>query len=126
MLTTTRRADAYVTRQVFRLEPDVDARRLQAAWQQLVRAAPTLRTRIVLDRNGGSLQVVAKDDSDVHWHTETALERYMAEDRSWGFVEGQPLLRFGLVTPDQQGCPRRLVITAHHGVYDGWSWASHV
>jgi amino acid adenylation domain-containing protein len=117
MIATARRPTAYVSRRLFALDDNIDSTRLQAAWQQVAAAAPILRTRIVLGRSSGSLQVVVKDT--IPWHTSNSLEAYLDKDRAMGMAEGQPLMRLGFVAPSSG--KRYFVWTAHHGMYDGYS-----
>ncbi|KAK4985318.1 NRPS protein [Elasticomyces elasticus] len=117
MLATTRRSTAYVSRRLFALDDDIDTVRLQAAWYEVVKAAPILRTRILLGQSTGSLQVVVNEE--LHWQTSDTLDGYLDKDRATGMAEGQPLVRLGLVIPPTG--KRHFVWTAHHSVYDGWS-----
>lgn len=122
MIATARRSSAYVTRQLFALDDEIDASRLQAAWQQVAAVAPILRTRIVLGQSSGSVQVVVKDTVPIPWHTSNSLDAYLDKDRSTGMADGQPLMRLGyVVAPSSSGNKRYLVWTAHHAVYDGYS-----
>lgn len=122
MIATARRSSAYVGRQLFALDDKIDAARLQAAWQQVAAVAPILRTRIILGRNPGSLQVVVKDTLSIPWYTHNSLDAYLDKDRAMGMADGQPLMRLGyVVAPSSSGKKRYLVWTAHHGMYDGYS-----
>ena len=117
MIATARRSTAYVGRRVFAMDDNIDSTRLQAAWQQVAATAPILRTRIVLGRSSGSLQVVVKDM--MPWHMSNSLEVYLDKDRAMGMADGQPLMRLGLVVPSSG--KQYFVWTAHHGIYDGYS-----
>ncbi|KAL9474318.1 hypothetical protein ACSS6W_008698 [Trichoderma asperelloides] len=122
MIATARRSTAYVGRQMFTLDEKVDETRLQVAWQQVAAVAPILRTRIVLGRSSGSLQVVVKDTVNIPWHTSNSLDAYLDKDRAMGMADGQPLMRLGYVeASSSSGRKRYLVWTAHHAIYDGYS-----
>jgi amino acid adenylation domain-containing protein len=117
MLATSRRPTAYVSRRLFTLDDAIDAPRLRDAWQQMGKAAPILRTRILLGRSAGSIQIVVNED--IPWQMSDTLDSYLDEDRAVGMAEGQPLVRLGLIVPPIG--KRHFVFTAHHSVYDGWS-----
>ncbi|KAH9212622.1 hypothetical protein DL95DRAFT_303903 [Leptodontidium sp. 2 PMI_412] len=117
MIATARRSTAYVSRRLFTLDDTIDSTRLQAAWEQVAAATPILRTRIVLGRSSGSLQVVVKDT--IPWHTSNSLEGYLDKDRVRGMADGQPLMRLALVALSSG--KRFFVWTAHHSLYDGYS-----
>ena len=117
MLATSRRPTAYVSRRLFALDDDIDTPRLQAAWRQMAKAAPILRTRILLGRSNGSIQIVVNEI--IPWQTSDTLDSYLDEDRAIGMAEGQPLVRLGLIVHPTG--KRHFVLTAHHSVYDGWS-----
>ncbi|UKZ97170.1 NRPS [Trichoderma asperellum] len=122
MIATARRSTAYVGRQMFTLDEKVDENRLQVAWQQVTAVAPILRTRIVLGRSSGSLQVVVKDTVNIPWHTSNSLDAYLDKDRAMGMADGQPLMRLGYVEASSSSRRKRyLVWTAHHAIYDGYS-----
>nr|QIW91877.1 NRPS [Phialomyces arenicola] len=117
MAITTRQPAAYVDRRAFSLAESIDLDRFQAAWETLATRTPILRTRIIMDNGGRSLQVVARDC--ISWRQGSSLKDYLSQDREEGMTLGQPLARFGLV----QGVvgERIFVWTAHHSIYDGWS-----
>jgi amino acid adenylation domain-containing protein len=120
LLTTTQQPSAYISRRVFTVGDEIDVVRLQEAWQKMADVAPILRTRILLGRSSGSVQVVV--NAPLTWKTSTSLDTYLEEDRALGMAEGHPLVRFGLVvSPTGE---RLFVWTAHHSVYDGWSLLS--
>ncbi|RYP17268.1 hypothetical protein DL767_010053 [Monosporascus sp. MG133] len=120
LLTTTHQPAAYISRRVFAVGDEIDVVRLQAAWQKMAEAAPVLRTRILLGRSSGSVQVVV--NAPLEWQTSASLDAYLDQDRAMGMVEGRPLVRFGLVFSATG--ERLFVWTAHHSVYDGWSLLS--
>ncbi|KAH7330243.1 hypothetical protein BKA65DRAFT_554232 [Rhexocercosporidium sp. MPI-PUGE-AT-0058] len=117
MIATARRSTAYVSRRLFTLGDTIDPTRLKAAWEQVAAVTPILRTRIVLGRSSGSLQVVVK--GTIPWNTSNSLEGYLDKDRVKGMADGHPLMRLGLVVPSSG--KRYFVWTAHHSLYDGYS-----
>lgn len=118
MALSMRSPGAYITQRVYKLPPDIDIGRLQAAWDMTMAANPVLRTRIIsTETHGGMLQVVA--NTDVEWTQETLnLSVFLSLDRpAMGY--GAPLCRQGLVFDDQATF---LVFTLHHCIYDGFTW----
>ncbi|EAQ87858.1 hypothetical protein CHGG_04477 [Chaetomium globosum CBS 148.51] len=61
MAVTATQPRAYVNRWVYRIPPELDTARLKESWVQVARAAPLLRTRLVLGSLGTALQVVPDD-----------------------------------------------------------------
>lgn len=120
LLTTTQQPSAYISRRVFKLGEEIDIKRLKAAWQKMADAAPILRTRILLGRSSGSVQVVV--NAPLEWYTGTSLDDYLERDRATSMSEGRPLVRFGLI--ESAAGERLFVWTAHHSAYDGWSLLS--
>ncbi len=95
----------------------LDAKAVVVAWEQLCRAHPILRTRMV-ESNSSLIQVVVRQDH--LWSRRPDLEEYLSSDRTQPMVFGQPLSRFALVGPDPQ-VPTHIVLTIHHAIYDAWS-----
>lgn len=116
---TARQPMAYSYRQVFRASgEDVDIARFRAAWEEVARALPILRTRIVVDRNGSFLQTVV--DEPLVWHIGGDLDSYLAADKVAGFETGKPLLRCAIVEEQSSGT-KCFVLTTHHSMFDKWS-----
>ncbi|CAK1360695.1 unnamed protein product [Cercospora beticola] len=109
-----RTANKYVARTAYELPHDVDADRLDMAWNSVVSAIPVLRTRIVDLPGEGLVQVVAR--------TSIALNRTGGD--SGTHVEppimglGSPLCR---ATLQESGRTPMLVLEMHHSIFDGWS-----
>jgi hypothetical protein len=118
MAVTAQLPRAYVNRWVYRLPPSLDIARFTQAWAVLARKAPLLRTRIVLRRLGGALQVVVR--GDMPWVLGEDLDRYLAEDDQKPMEYGSPLVRLAILGPS--GSQQYFSFTAHHSVYDGLSW----
>ncbi|RDW69663.1 hypothetical protein BP6252_08683 [Coleophoma cylindrospora] len=114
---TTRQPAAYVERRAFSLTDSINLERFQAAWEILVATVSILRTRVVMEPGGKSLQVVIREP--VSWRSGSSLKTYLSRDRVEGMVLGQPLTRFGQIQEDSG--QRIFVWTAHHSIYDGWS-----
>jgi NRPS condensation-like uncharacterized protein len=119
MAITMHQLTAYVSRRVFAMSKDIDVDRLKQAWQIMSEIAPVLRTRILVDQAGNSVQVLTRALSVLEWHQSVELSSYLDEDQRKGIIYGQPLVRFGLVS--EPSGDRYFVWTAHHSVYDGWS-----
>lgn len=111
-----------------RLEADV----LRTAAGALLRRYPVLRSGFRLRKSGEPIQVIHRDVplawSEVDLSTmdeatrERALAELLASDREARFdLARPPLLRFSLVKVGADAY--RLVMTNHHILIDGWSWA---
>uniref|UniRef100_A0AAU2V5U8 Amino acid adenylation domain-containing protein n=1 Tax=Streptomyces sp. NBC_00003 TaxID=2903608 RepID=A0AAU2V5U8_9ACTN len=123
--------DAYQMQIAFHIGGTVDPARMRAAGQALLDRYPNLRTAFVHDADGNQVQIVV-DDIDVPWQEidlshlpeeerTAAFERFLAEDHHRHFDPVRPpLLRFALLVmgPDKA----ELVLTAHHVLFDGWSF----
>lgn len=121
MAVTAKQPRAYVNRWVYRMPRDLDTARFRKAWVLVARAAPLLRTRLVLGPLGTALQVVVRED--LRWCSGTNLDQYIAEDDECLMGYGSPLVRLAIAgNPDLED-GHYVVFTAHHSAYDGWSWA---
>ncbi|WP_349345279.1 amino acid adenylation domain-containing protein [Streptomyces rapamycinicus] len=122
--------DVYMVQLVFDLEGSVDATRLRAAAEGLLRRYPHVGAGFVHEGVSVPVQVVP-GGVRVPWREEDlrglgeaeardAFERWLAEDRVDRFdLTRPPLLRFALF---RLGADRfRLVMTNHHILLDGWS-----
>ncbi|NUK35309.1 amino acid adenylation domain-containing protein [Streptomyces lunaelactis] len=131
MLNDDEAVDAYQMQIAFHISGQVDPARMRAAGQALLDRYANLRTAFVDDSDGNQVQVVV-DGVDVPWQEidlshlpdgerDAAFERFLAEDHHNHFDPAQPpLLRLALLTmgPDRS----ELVLTAHHVLFDGWSF----
>ena len=106
---------AYVLRQTALLPKTTDVARLQAAWNTVVAAHPILRTKIMLSKDEGSLQVVLKDLTI--WQTYQSPAEHEEFEKSHPMSYQSPLLRVGLV-PDANGKQSNFVMSIHHAIYD--------
>jgi amino acid adenylation domain-containing protein len=116
-LSTTSPTAKYVTRSVFRLDPEVDLDRLQRAWNTVIQLNPILRTRIVqLTGSDQAIQVVVRGDPS--WVLAHSLEDYIERDTNTRIEFGKPLLRLAVAVTNSF---RYLIFTIHHALYDGWT-----
>ncbi|MFD0414993.1 non-ribosomal peptide synthase/polyketide synthase [Streptomyces sp. NPDC127108] len=123
--------DAYQVRLVLHLSGQVDPHRMRAAGQALLDRYANLRAAFVTDARGELVQLIA-DDVELPWaeadlsalapdDREVALARLLAEDQVTHFDPATaPLLRMCLVKMDDN--LSELVFSAHHVLYDGWSF----
>ena len=95
---------------------DISIEKFKAAWKQVYRAMPILRTRFIQRDSFGFLQMVV--DEDMQWTDATGLDQYLKADRERSIQLGQPLTRYALVK-DDAGKAKWFVWTAHHALYDG-------
>ncbi|MFJ9871420.1 condensation domain-containing protein, partial [Streptomyces sp. NPDC101165] len=122
--------DAYHMQMAFHLAGPVDPQRMHAAGQALLDRHPNLRAAFAPDTTGNLTQLIPAT-VELPWQLhdlrhlpdqerDTALENFLAEDRTAHFhPDRPPLLRLALVrlTDDRS----ELVLTAHHVLLDGWS-----
>ncbi|MDI2127081.1 non-ribosomal peptide synthetase [Yinghuangia seranimata] len=122
--------DVYHMQFVLHLSGPVDPARMRSAGQALLDRYPNLRSAFLAGAGGDPVQVVpervalpwrhldltGRDEAE----QDAALDAFLAEDRTDQLDPTRPpLLRLALLTCG----PRRakLVITAHHALFDGWS-----
>lgn len=122
--------DVYHMQFVLHLSGHVDPARMEAAGQALLRRYPNLRSAFVTAAGGDPVQVVPQHLAmpwrhiDLTGHGEAeqdaALDAFLAQDRADQLDPTQPpLIRLALITVGPQRA--KLVITAHHALFDGWS-----
>ncbi|WP_405567359.1 amino acid adenylation domain-containing protein [Streptomyces sp. NBC_01167] len=123
--------DAYQMQIVFHIAGHADADRMHAAGQALLERHAGLRTAVVTDSDGQQVQLVL-DNVEVPWRhidlssfgeqaREEAFEQLLEQDHHEHFDPGTaPLLRLTLVTMGEDRA--ELVLTAHHMLFDGWSF----
>ncbi|CAN9149917.1 unnamed protein product [Alternaria alternata] len=105
VMLTNKDPGTYVVQPIYRLPPDIDIPRFKEAWKVVIATEATLRTRIVYSEEHGFVQVVIRED----------IKQLPAKN-------GAPLTTFTLVGEDTDSM--FFVWTAHHAVYDGWSWTA--
>ena len=106
---------AYVYKQTASLPKAANINRLQAAWNEVVAANPILRTRIMLSKEEGSLQVVLNQPTI--WRTYQSLAELEESEKSHPMSYQSPLLRLGLVSNGNRKQPT-FVMSIHHAIYD--------
>ncbi|KAG8408241.1 Nonribosomal peptide synthetase [Metarhizium acridum] len=120
---TARRAGDYIARYIFELRPSVNIDRLEAAWHEVIRTTPILRTRIAELTEQGLVQVIIdKQTSSSFGKKSNSLSAYQNADETLPMGLGTPLVRLGFVHEDQNEPDKRFFVwTIHHALYDGWS-----
>ncbi|MFF4370597.1 amino acid adenylation domain-containing protein [Streptomyces sp. NPDC001594] len=122
--------DVYHMQFVLHLSGPVDPARMRAAGQALLDRYPNLRSAFLAADGGDPVQVVAEHVA-VPWRhldltgrtdaeQDAALDRALADDRADQLDPTRPpLFRLALLTcgPDRA----KLIVTAHHTLFDGWS-----
>ncbi|MEU3911638.1 amino acid adenylation domain-containing protein [Streptomyces sp. NPDC029721] len=122
--------DVYHMQFVLHLSGPVDPARMRAAGQALLDRYPNLRSAFLAAAGGDPVQVVA-EHVDVPWRhldltgrtaaeQDAALDRALADDRADQLDPTRPpLFRLALLTcgPERS----KLIVTAHHTLFDGWS-----
>ncbi|MEU8652065.1 amino acid adenylation domain-containing protein [Streptomyces sp. NPDC048737] len=122
--------DVYHMQFVLHLSGHVDPARMRSAGQALLDRYPNLRSAFLTGAGGDPVQVVPEHVTLPWRHVElpgrgeaeqdAALDRVLAEDRADRLDPTRPpLLRLALITCGPQRA--KLVITAHHTLFDGWS-----
>ncbi|EMT74042.1 HC-toxin synthetase [Fusarium odoratissimum] len=117
MALSTKEPGAYVAQLIYRLPADIDTIRFQKAWNIVVEAEPTLRTRIVHTEDSGFVQVVIAGDIP-QWSTFASLSDADTTRRQLPLHNGARLTNYGLVDDGSTG--KCFVWTIHHSIYDGW------
>jgi amino acid adenylation domain-containing protein/non-ribosomal peptide synthase protein (TIGR01720 family) len=110
----TQTQGAYTAQRVFKVQENIDIARFKRAWSQLFALHPILRTRIVLSKTSGAVQVVLNED--ITWQPEITLPDYLANDKSSFIKYGSPLARWALNSEHTH-----FIWTVHHALYDGHS-----
>uniref|UniRef100_UPI0004C5081A non-ribosomal peptide synthetase n=1 Tax=Streptomyces griseus TaxID=1911 RepID=UPI0004C5081A len=122
--------DVYHMQFVLHLSGHVDPARMRSAGQALLDRYPNLRSAFLAGADGEPVQVVP-EHVDVPWRhidltgqdvagQDAALDRALAGDRADRLDPTRPpLFRLALLTCGAQRA--KLIITAHHTLFDGWS-----
>ncbi|MFD9904204.1 amino acid adenylation domain-containing protein [Streptomyces sp. NPDC059063] len=122
--------DVYHMQFVLHLSGHVDPERVRAAGQKLLDRYPNLRSAFLSGDGGDPVQVVP-GHVDLPWkhvdlsgrgaaEQDAALDEFLAADRADQLDPTRPpLLRLALLTCGPQAA--KLIITAHHTLFDGWS-----
>ncbi|KAJ0280304.1 NRPS [Colletotrichum noveboracense] len=116
MAVTARNSGAYISADTMEIS-HAELPRLQEAWKMAFERFELLRTRIVLSHEFGSLQVVVQQDPI--WHEATDIESFVHHVQELhGY--GKPMVHLAVVPTHTSGIVK-VVFSAHHSVYDGWS-----
>ncbi|KAJ4374878.1 hypothetical protein N0V83_001956 [Neocucurbitaria cava] len=110
----------YVVQPIYRLPSDVDLVRFKETWKAVFATEAVLRTRVIYTEEHGFLQVVLREE--LQWQTLADLGDINEATRRLPAKNGAPLTTFAIVG-ENTSAPF-FVWTAHHAVYDGWSWAT--
>lgn len=118
MVLSVKQPGSYMGKYVYRLPNHVNIDGIKAAWEQTVALCGNLRTRIVLLKNGNTVQVVIKES--VKWETKSrTLASVMAEVKRTDMTYGSPLSLFTLAQAENGD--DYVVWTLHHAIFDGWT-----
>ena len=110
----------YVVQPIYRLPSDIDLDRFKQAWKAVFASEACLRTRVIYTEEHGFLQVVLREE--LKWNTLADLQDINEATRQLPAKNGAPLTSFTIV--GENTAAPFFVWTAHHAVYDGWSWAT--
>lgn len=116
MALTADKSDSYVLRDLYELPGDVPVDKFMAAWDEVIRDNPILRTRLAFIPSLGTCQVVVNEQ--IGWHFSDNLDDYLSKDRDDPMDYGTSLARFAIVN---DGKRRVFAWTVHHALYDGYS-----
>jgi len=117
---STRDPGSYVAQPTYRLPSTIDVSRFKAAWNKVIANEAILRTRIIHNDEFGFLQVVVKDQPQ--WQSLTCLQDVKEAHRQLPATPGGPLISYTIVGEATDSL--YFIWTAHHAVYDGWSWST--
>ncbi|KAE8868897.1 hypothetical protein PTNB73_03950 [Pyrenophora teres f. teres] len=117
---TNKDPGTYVVQPIYRLPAGIDLPRFKQAWKAVAAAEAALRTRIIYSEEHGFLQVVLREE--LQWQSLPAVEDINEATRQLPAKNGAPLTTFTLIGEDT--ATPFFVWTAHHAVYDGWSWTA--
>jgi amino acid adenylation domain-containing protein len=117
---STRDPGSYVAQPTYRLPSNIDVSRFKAAWNKVIANEAVLRTRIIHNDDFGFLQVVVKGQPE--WQSLSSLEDLKETHRQLPATPGGPLITYTIVGEGTDS--PFFVWTAHHAVYDGWSWST--
>jgi amino acid adenylation domain-containing protein len=120
MALSLKRKGVHIVQRVIELGelPEVIIKKIQLTWEMAVASSSVMRTRILQTKESRLMQVVINQPID--WLYGDNLDIYLAEDRQKPMGLGVPLTRYAII--NGKTSKQYLVWTAHHAVYDGWSW----
>ncbi|KAB8296764.1 hypothetical protein EYC80_002181 [Monilinia laxa] len=108
---------AYIAQTTIGLPSALSSSLYMKAWEQAYQNIAMLRTRLI-ETDEGLVQVVI--DEDITWDYAEDYVQYLRDDKALQMTLGSRLNRFALIH-DRNGASDRLVWSAHHSTYDGWS-----
>ncbi|PYH48809.1 putative nonribosomal peptide synthase [Aspergillus saccharolyticus JOP 1030-1] len=111
--------DAFIATFVFHLPTSLEKSRFTAAWNQIIKNVPVLRTRIVQADDDRLLQVIEKEPEELLMFD--SFEQCQREMGQYGMTLGSSLARAALITPREEP-PSFFILRMHHAVFDGWSY----
>jgi amino acid adenylation domain-containing protein len=120
IMLTSKDPGTYVVQPIYRLPRNIDLPRLRAAWKAVAATEATLRTRIIYSEEHGFLQIVLREE--LEWQSVADLQDINEATRRLPAKNGARLTTFTIVGEDTP--TPFFVWTAHHAVYDGWSWTA--
>ncbi|ETI26198.1 hypothetical protein G647_02975 [Cladophialophora carrionii CBS 160.54] len=117
-------SEKYLNVMTFKLEPDVDLKRLVAAWQTVSQTQPILRTRFATLESAGQgsafVQYVVKEPLKVQVFHNAKLHQVV--DRFRGDPSDQDLSSRGIqIAVVDEANAAFLVLAMPHALYDAWS-----
>ncbi|KAL2003751.1 hypothetical protein VTN02DRAFT_2387 [Thermoascus thermophilus] len=117
MAASQKKAAGNVVREVLRISAEADITRLRAAWEKILSRNKILRTRIVLLKTLGFMQVVTRDHQEIK--EATSLEQCLGDSTAYEMELGTSLCTVTFVEP-HEGHGRYVVWTVHHSICDGY------
>lgn len=109
-----RRPGTYILQMAFELPLSLRLETFQSAWNQVIRTADILRTRLVSHPHMGLLQVVSKE---FEWDYFNNLDEFKTHDPFALMEFGQRLARLALINSEKSPI---FVFAAHHVLYDAF------
>ncbi|RAL58662.1 hypothetical protein DID88_003026 [Monilinia fructigena] len=108
---------AYIAQTTIELPSALSSSLYMKAWEQAYQSITMLRTRLI-ETDEGLVQVVI--DEDITWDYAEDYDQYLRDDKALQMTLRSRLNRFALIH-GRNGASDRLVWSAHHSTYDGWS-----
>jgi len=91
------------------------------AWETVVKATPTLQTRIIDVPGHGLIQTIISQPAKWTRRNDTmTFHTYRGADRELATGLDTPLTRYTVLRTPEDGS-RYLLWTIHHALYDSWS-----
>ncbi|KAI4127328.1 MAG: hypothetical protein LQ338_003251 [Usnochroma carphineum] len=118
MISSAKQPGAFFNQEVFELASGTSVPRLIASLQEVWARHQILRTRIFLDEDYQSFQVVVNETLGVSSLEEEDIQAYLRKDAEAVPGYGDRLSRCAII---QCGSHTYLVFTRHHAIIDGWS-----